>query len=91
MKSLARNLTFFPQDDDARQWSGHVKGSPSKYQTEDGEAIAAANRDAAAHPVSRPVDARQLSNPIQRGDHEYIVEHRCPLAQRPVNRRGFRG
>jgi hypothetical protein len=30
MESLAGTLTFFPADATARQWSGRVRGSPSK-------------------------------------------------------------
>jgi hypothetical protein len=63
MESMAGKLTFFPPNATARQWSGRVRGSPSKYKPEDGEAIAAAIREAAAHPVSRPVDAKQLERP----------------------------
>jgi hypothetical protein len=63
MESLAGKLTFFPPDATARQWSGRVRGSPSKYKPEDGEVIAAAIREAAAHPVPRPVDAKQLERP----------------------------
>jgi hypothetical protein len=63
MESLAGKLTFFPADATARQWSGRVRGSPSRYKPEDGEAIAAAIRLAAASPVSRLVDAKQLERP----------------------------
>jgi hypothetical protein len=63
MESLAGKLTFFPPDATARQWSGRVRGSPSKYRPEDGEVIAAAIREAAANPISRPVDAKQLERP----------------------------
>jgi hypothetical protein len=63
MESLAGKLTFFPTGAIARQWSGRVRGSPSKYAPEDGEAIAAAIRGAAAAPVSRPVDIKQLERP----------------------------
>ena len=63
MESLAGKLTFYPPEATARQWSGRVRGSPSKYKPEDGEAIATAIREAAANPVSRPVDAKQLERP----------------------------
>jgi hypothetical protein len=63
MESLAGKLTFFPLDATARQWSGRVRGSPSRYKPEDGEMIAAALREAAEHPVSRPVDLKQLDRP----------------------------
>jgi hypothetical protein len=63
MEAMAGKLTFFPPEATARQWSGRVRGSPSKYKPKDGEAIAAAIREAAAHPVSKPVDAKQLERP----------------------------
>ena len=63
MESLAGKLTFFPVEATARQWSGRVRGSPSRYKFEDGEAIAAAIRHAAESPISRPVDARKLERP----------------------------
>jgi hypothetical protein len=63
MESLAGRLTFFPADATGRQWSGRVRGSPSKYKSEDGEVIAAAIREAAANPVFRPVDPKQLERP----------------------------
>lgn len=63
MESMAGKLTFFPLQATARQWSRRVRGSPSKYKPEDGEAIAAAICEAAAHPITRPVDAKQLERP----------------------------
>ena len=63
MESLAGKLTFFPADGTSRQWSGLVRGSPTRYKPEDGEAIAHAIREAVANPVKRPVDAKQLERP----------------------------
>jgi hypothetical protein len=63
MESMAGKLTFFPADATARQWSGRVRGSPSRYNDEDGEAIATAIRQAAENLVTRPVDAKQLERP----------------------------
>ena len=60
METLAGKLTFFPADATARQWSGLVRGSPTRYKTEDGNVIAAAIQEAVAHPVLRPVDPKQL-------------------------------
>ena len=37
MESLAGKLSFFPVNGTSRQWSGLVRGSPTKYKTEDGE------------------------------------------------------
>ncbi len=63
MESFAGQLTFFPAGATARQWSGLVRGSPTRYKPEDGEVIAAAIRDAVIHPVERPVDTKQLERP----------------------------
>ena len=63
MESLAGKLTFFPPDATGQQWSGRVRGSPSRYKPEDGDVITAAIREASANPVSRPVDAKQLARP----------------------------
>ena len=56
-------LTFFPDGATARQWSGLVRGSPTRYKSEDGQVIADSIRAAAAHPVERPVNAKQLERP----------------------------
>ncbi|APW58827.1 hypothetical protein [Paludisphaera borealis] len=60
MESLAGKLSFFPLDATSRQWSGRVRGSLSLYQSQDGDAIAYAIRQASQNPVSRPVDPKQL-------------------------------
>jgi len=61
MESLAGKLSFYPAGAAGKQWSGHVRSSPTKYKREDGETIAAAIREAAANPVERPVDPKQLA------------------------------
>lgn len=63
MEELKGKVSFYPSDMSGAQWSGHVRGSPMKYKRGDGEAIAAAIREADANPVSRPVDSRQLERP----------------------------
>jgi len=63
MDSLAGRLTFFPIGGTSRQWSGLVRSSATRYKAEDGESIAAAIREAVAHPVERPVDPKQLERP----------------------------
>lgn len=63
MESFTGKLSFFPEDATAQQWSGRVRGSPSRYTLEDGEVIAAAIRAAQAHPVSKAVDVKQLERP----------------------------
>lgn len=61
MENLAGKLSFFPEGGNFRQWSGHVRSSPTKYSREDGEAIAKTIKEAAANPISRPVDPRKLN------------------------------
>ncbi len=63
MESLAGKLTFFTVGATSRQWSGLVRGSPTRYKPEDGEVIADAVREADARPVERPVDAKKLERP----------------------------
>lgn len=60
MEAMRGKLSFFPSDGTGRKWSGHVRNSPTRYGSQDGEAIAAALRKAQASPVARPVDAKQL-------------------------------
>jgi hypothetical protein len=60
METLRGKLSFYHPDSTGSAWSGHVRGSPTRYAPADGEAIAAAIREAQAHPVPRAVDPRQL-------------------------------
>lgn len=60
MDALEGKLSFFPEGTSSRQWSGHVRASPTKYRRSDGEAIAEALRAAQRTPVSRPVDEKAL-------------------------------
>jgi hypothetical protein len=60
MESLFGKLTFF-QPRGVGHWIGHVRSSLTRYDSADAEVIATAIREAAAHPVDRPVDQRQLT------------------------------
>jgi hypothetical protein len=60
MEALRGKLSFYGPDS-TTSWSGHVRGSPTKYTTADGDVIATAIREAQAHPIKRPVDPRKLS------------------------------
>jgi hypothetical protein len=60
MEFLRGQLTFYPADMTTAKWSGWVRSSPTRYRPEDGDAIAAALREAKEHPVARVVDERQL-------------------------------
>jgi hypothetical protein len=61
MEAFEGRLTFYPAGASSNQWTGLVRSSPTRYDPADGELIAAAVRQAAAHPVERPVDARKLA------------------------------
>jgi len=61
MEAFEGKLTFYPAGAASNQWTGLVRSSPTRYDAADGELIAAAIREAAAHPVERPVDARKLA------------------------------
>src|SRR5262249_37563983 len=62
MESLLGRLSF-AQPNAAAHWSGYVRSSPTKYDPADGEVIAAAIREAKAHPVAEPVDPKKLARP----------------------------
>jgi hypothetical protein len=61
MDDLRGKLSLFPSKATSREWSGYVRSSLTKYESTDGEVIAAAIRAAKANPVERPVDAKQLA------------------------------
>jgi hypothetical protein len=61
MESLEGKLTFYRTGASNTQWTGLVRNSPTRYDPADGELIATLIRQAAAHPVERPVDARKLA------------------------------
>jgi len=54
------HLSIFKGAETGNAWSGHVRGSPTRWRAGDGEAVVAAILDARAHPVSRPIDQRKL-------------------------------
>jgi len=60
MENLEGRLSFFQAGAAPGSWSGLVRGSPTKYQKADGEAIAECIRHAESVPVSRPVDPKKL-------------------------------
>lgn len=60
MAQMKAHLSFYPATMDGGGWSGHVRSSPTRYKDADGVAICDAIRAAAANPVSRAVDLRQL-------------------------------
>ncbi len=60
---LRETLSIFSDLSGPHAWTGRVRGSPSRWSTEDGEAILAALYEAEQHPVVRPVPARAVSRP----------------------------
>lgn len=66
MESLAGRLSFFPTGSTSLQWSPRLRPSLARYEAEDGKAIAEAVREAAASPVKRSVDPKQLKRPANR-------------------------
>ena len=53
-------LSIFQNPTSPNAWSGHVRGSPTRWRTADGEAVVEAVKDAHAHPVSRPIPKARL-------------------------------
>jgi predicted RNA-binding protein len=59
--SLRDRLSFFQNMSSPMAWTGQFRGSPKEFRPEDGETIVKAVQEAAASPVRRPVDQRQLA------------------------------
>jgi hypothetical protein len=58
---LRDSLSFFQEMTSPIAWTGHFRGSPTKWKDADGEAIVQAIIEASKNPVSRPVDQAKLS------------------------------
>ena len=59
--SLRDQLTIFQNLPSPNAWTGHVRGSPARWKTSDGEAVIYAVMDAVENPVKRPVDKSKLA------------------------------
>ena len=57
---LRDELSIFQNLNNPNAWSGHVRGSPSRWKRADGEAVVHAIEEAKRHPVERSVDPRKL-------------------------------
>lgn len=57
---LRDRLSIFKNLTSPNAWSGHVRGSPTRWRTGDGETVVAAIKDAHATPVSRPIPKGRL-------------------------------
>jgi len=58
---LCDRLSMFHDQKSEIAWTGHFRGSPTKWKISDGEAVVAAILEAAKNPVSRPVDPAKLA------------------------------
>jgi hypothetical protein len=58
---LRDRLSFFKDMKSPIAWTGRFRGSPARWATSDGEAVAKALTEASKNPVSRPVDAAKLA------------------------------
>jgi len=58
---LRDNLTIFQNLKSPHAWTGHLRGSPSKWKESDGDAIFEALQEAQENPVVRPVDPKKLA------------------------------
>lgn len=58
---LRDELSIFQNLKSPLAWTGHLRGSPTKWKKADGEAILNALLDAKANPIHRPVDPKKLA------------------------------
>src|SRR5918993_4789558 len=54
-------LSIFRDLKSPHEWTGRFRGSPSRWDPEDGRAVVAAVREALARPVERPFDPARLN------------------------------
>lgn len=56
---LRNELSIFQNIDNPNAWSGHVRGSPTKWSVTDGEAVVRALQNAEVDPITRPIPAQK--------------------------------
>jgi len=61
IKDLEVRLSIFQNLTSPNAWTGHVRGSPTRWKEADGEAVVEAVMKAKAEPVIRPVDPAKLA------------------------------
>ena len=57
---LRNQLSIFRNLQNPNAWTGHFRGSPTRWKLNDGEAVAAALLEAKSNPVKRAVDLKKL-------------------------------
>jgi hypothetical protein len=60
VKDMKEQLSVFQTTGGALAWTGHFRGSPTKWKAGDGEAVVKAVLQAAESPVVRPIDPSKL-------------------------------
>lgn len=60
VKEMRDQLSVFQTSGGALAWTGHFRGSPTKWKTSDGEAVVNAVRQAVESPVVRSIDPDKL-------------------------------
>jgi hypothetical protein len=60
VKQLAGKLSFLPEDTIGLAWTGHFRGSPTKWKPDDGAAVTDAIKAAVLNPVILPIDPAKL-------------------------------
>lgn len=58
---LRNQLSIFRDMKSPIAWTGHFRGSPTKWKASDGEAVVGALVDAKKNPIARPVDPAKLA------------------------------
>ncbi len=66
---MKEELSIFQNLTNPHAWTGHLRGSPTKWKTSDGEAVEAVLANAVRNPVERAFDSSKLSRrpPVLRG------------------------
>lgn len=60
VKEMRDQLSVFPKTGTAFSWTGHFRGSPTKWKISDGEAVVNAVLQAVKSPIVRPIDPAKL-------------------------------
>jgi len=60
VKSMKDRLSCFRNLTSPHAWTGHFRGSPTRWDAQDGEAVVQALLEAKENPVERPVDKAKL-------------------------------
>jgi hypothetical protein len=60
VKEMREQLSVFQTTGGALAWTGHFRGSPTKWKVSDGEAVVKAVMQTAESPIVRPIDPAKL-------------------------------